>query len=80
MDACLLGLCVIAMLCTHLSLERLYVVQHPLVGQSKKIEDNQPSNTGNEREESEPSGAPLALGKPEHKSHREDPKQDCRHK
>ena len=79
-DPFLLELCVIAMLCPDLSLERVYVVQHALVGASEKIEDNQPTNTREEGQESEPSGTPLAPGKPEHNKRSEDPKQERRHK
>jgi len=58
----LLEFCVIAMLCPDMSLERVYVIQHAFVGASKKIEDNQPTNTGDERQESEPSGTPPFAG------------------
>ena len=79
-SAVLLELCVIAMLCPDLSLERVYVIQHALVGASKKIEDNQPTNTRDESQESEPSGTPLAPGKPEHNKRSKDSKQDRRDK
>lgn len=44
----MLGLGVMAMLCIGLSLERLYVVQHALVGAGKKVKDDQRSSTRNE--------------------------------
>ena len=60
------GLSLIATMGLHLSLERTYFIQNALVGPSKKIKDNQPADTRDERQQSEPSGTPLAPRKPEH--------------
>jgi hypothetical protein len=75
-----LALRAIAMNCADLFLEHLDVIEHSLVCDREKVKDDQEPATGNEREQSQPSGVPLAGRKPDNKDCPDDTEQNQRDK